>query len=185
MHSNNYTLGFVFIVTLILGTMLSFTKDSVKVLQEQNLKADVQKTILRSLNFDESFVIADVPGIIEGASEGTGLGIAFLKHLSRTRLLLHLVDLGQDITGVETAIEIRKLELDLYKFSDELSKKERWMVFNKTDLISDVDAKSKMIIDELEWTGPIYQVSAATGENIDSLIKDVMYRLKELEEEES
>ena len=137
------------------------------------------------LNFDESFVIADVPGIIEGASEGTGLGIAFLKHLSRTRLLLHLVDLGQDITGVETAIEIRKLELELDKFSDELSKKERWMVFNKTDLISDVDAKSKMIIDELEWTGPIYQVSAATGENIDSLIKDVMYRLKEIEEGKS
>ena len=96
---------------------------------------------LPSLNFDESFVIADVPGIIEGASEGTGLGIAFLKHLSRTRLLLHLVDLGEDITGVETAIEIRKLELELDKFSDELSKKERWMVFNKTDLISDVDAK--------------------------------------------
>jgi len=99
--------------------------------------------------------------------------------------LLHLVDLGQDLTGVETAIEIRKLELELDKFSDELSTKERWMVFNKTDLISDVDAKSKMIIDELEWTGPIYQVSAATGENIDSLIKDVMYRLQELEEVES
>ena len=108
-----------------------------------------------------------------------------MKHLSRTRLLLHLVDLGQDITGVETAIEIRKLELELDKFSDELSKKERWMVFNKTDLISDVDAKSKVIIDELEWTEPIYQVSAATGENLDSLIKDVMYRLQELEEGES
>ena len=59
MHSNNYTLGFVFIVTLILGTMLSFTKDSVKVLQEQNLKADVQKTILRSLNFDESLLLTN------------------------------------------------------------------------------------------------------------------------------
>ncbi len=59
MHSNNYTLGFVFIVTLILGTMLSFTKDSVKVLQEQNLKADVQKTILRSLNFDESLLLSN------------------------------------------------------------------------------------------------------------------------------
>ena len=59
MHSNNYTLGFVFIVTLILGTMLSYTKDSVKVLQEQNLKADVQKTILRSLNFDESLLLTN------------------------------------------------------------------------------------------------------------------------------
>ena len=136
------------------------------------------------LNFDESFVIADVPGIIEGASEGTGLGIAFLKHLSRTRLLLHLVDLGQNIPAKETATEIKKLELELDKFSNELSKKERWMVFNKTDLISNVEEKSKLIIDDLEWQGPIYKVSAATGENMDSLIRDIMYRLKELNDEE-
>jgi len=136
------------------------------------------------LNFDESFVIADVPGIIEGASEGTGLGIAFLKHLSRTRLLLHLVDLGQNISAKETATEIKKLELELDKFSNELSKKERWMVFNKTDLISNVEEKSGLIIDELEWQGPIYRVSAATGENMDSLMRDIMYRLKELNDEE-
>ena len=135
------------------------------------------------LNFDESFVIADVPGIIEGASEGTGLGIAFLKHLSRTRLLLHLVDIGQNISAKETATEIKKLELELEKFSNELSKKERWMVFNKTDLISNVEEKSKLIIDDLEWQGPIYKVSAATGENMDSLIRDIMYRLKELNDE--
>ena len=136
------------------------------------------------LNFDESFVIADVPGIIEGASEGTGLGIAFLKHLSRTRLLLHLVDLGQNISAKETATEIKKLELELDKFSNELSKKERWMVFNKTDLISNVEEKSKLIIDDLEWQGPIYRISAATGENMDSLIRDIMYRLRELNDEE-
>ena len=136
------------------------------------------------LNFDESFVIADVPGIIEGASEGTGLGIAFLKHLSRTRLLLHLVDIGQNISAKETATEIKKLELELDKFSNELTKKERWMVFNKTDLISNVEEKSKLIIDDLEWQGPIYKVSAATGENMDSLITDIMYRLKELNDEE-
>ena len=136
------------------------------------------------LNFDESFVIADVPGIIEGASEGTGLGIAFLKHLSRTRLLLHLVDIGQNIPAKETATEIKKLELELDKFSNELSKKERWMVFNKTDLISNVEEKSKLIIDDLEWQGPIYKVSAATGENMDSLMRDIMYRLKELNDEE-
>ena len=136
------------------------------------------------LNFDESFVIADVPGIIEGASEGTGLGIAFLKHLSRTRLLLHLVDLGQNISAKEIVTEIKKLELELDKFSNELSKKERWMVFNKTDLISNVEEKSKLIIDDLEWQGPIYKVSAATGENMDSLMRDIMYRLKELNDEE-
>ena len=135
------------------------------------------------LNFDESFVIADVPGIIEGASDGTGLGIAFLKHLSRTRLLLHLVDLGQNIPAKETATQIKKLELELDKFSNELSKKERWMVFNKTDLISNVEEKSKLIIDDLEWQGPIYRISAATGENMDSLIRDIMYRLKELNDE--
>ena len=136
------------------------------------------------LNFDESFVIADVPGIIEGASEGTGLGIAFLKHLSRTRLLLHLVDIGQNMPAKETATEIKKLELELDKFSNELSKKERWMVFNKTDLISNVEEKSKLIIDDLEWQGPIYRISAATGENMDSLIRDIMYRLRELNDEE-
>ena len=135
------------------------------------------------LNFDESFVIADVPGIIEGASEGTGLGISFLKHLSRTRLLLHLVDIGQNISAKESAIEIRKLELELDKFSNELSKKERWMVFNKIDLISDADEKSELITDELEWNGPIHLVSAATGENMDSLMKDILHRIQELDED--
>ena len=135
------------------------------------------------LNFDESFVIADVPGIIEGASEGTGLGISFLKHLSRTRLLLHLVDIGQNISAKESAIEIRKLELELDKFSNELSKKERWMVFNKIDLISDADEKSKLITDELEWNGPIHLVSAATGENMDSLMRDILHRIQELDED--
>ena len=135
------------------------------------------------LNFDESFVIADVPGIIEGASEGTGLGISFLKHLSRTRLLLHLVDIGQNISAKESAIEIRKLELELDKFSNELSKKERWMVFNKIDLISDADEKSELITDELEWNGPIHLVSAATGENMDSLMRDILHRIQELGED--
>ena len=135
------------------------------------------------LNFDESFVIADVPGIIEGASEGTGLGISFLKHLSRTRLLLHLVDIGQNISAKESAIEIRKLELELDKFSNELSKKERWMVFNKIDLISDADEKSELIANELEWNGPIHLVSAATGENMDSLMKDILHRIQELDED--
>ena len=135
------------------------------------------------LNFDESFVIADVPGIIEGASEGTGLGISFLKHLSRTRLLLHLVDIGQNISVKESAIEIRKLELELDKFSNELSKKERWMIFNKIDLISDADEKSELITDELEWNGPIHLVSAATGENMDSLMRDILHRIQELDED--
>ena len=135
------------------------------------------------LNFDESFVIADVPGIIEGASEGTGLGISFLKHLSRTRLLLHLVDIGQNISAKESAIEIRKLELELDKFSNELSKKERWMVFNKIDLISDADEKSELITGELEWNGPIHLVSAATGENMDSLMRDILHRIQELDED--
>ena len=135
------------------------------------------------LNFDESFVIADVPGIIEGASEGTGLGISFLKHLSRTRLLLHLVDIGQNISAKESAIEIRKLELELDKFSNELSKKERWMVFNKIDLISDADEKSELITDELEWKGPIHLVSAANGENMDSLMRDILHRIQELDED--
>jgi GTP-binding protein len=135
------------------------------------------------LSFDKSFVIADVPGIIEGASQGIGLGIAFLKHLSRTSLLLHLVDLGQDFSVKESANEIRKLEFELEKFSNELSEKERWMIFNKTDLISDWEKKSQLILNELEWKGQTYQVSAATGDGLDALIKGVMIRLQEMEEE--
>jgi len=134
------------------------------------------------LSFDKSFVIADVPGIIEGASEGIGLGISFLKHLSRTSLLLHLVDLGQDVSVKESANEIRKLEFELEKFSNELSEKERWMIFNKTDLISDWEKKSQLILDELEWKGQTHQVSAATGDGLDALVKDVMIRLQEMEE---
>ena len=134
------------------------------------------------LSFDKSFVIADVPGIIEGASEGIGLGIAFLKHLSRTSLLLHLVDLGQDISVKESANEIKKLEFELEKFGNELSQKERWLIFNKTDLISDWEKKSQLILNQLEWKGKTHQVSAATGDGLDTLVKDVMIRLQEMDE---
>ena len=97
--------------------------------------------------------------------------------------MLHLVDIGQNISAKESAIEIRKLELELDKFSNEHSKKERWMVFNKIDLISDADEKSELITDELEWKGPIHLVSAATGENMDSLMKDILHRIQELDED--
>jgi GTP-binding protein len=93
------------------------------------------------------------------------------------------VDLGQDISVKESANEIRKLELELEKFSNELSEKERWMIFNKTDLISDWEKKSQLILDELKWKGQTHQISAATGDGLDTLVKDVMIRLQEMEEE--
>ena len=136
------------------------------------------------INHDESFVIADVPGIIEGASEGIGLGISFLKHLSRTRLLLHLVDISQNSSSDETTSEIRTLEIELEKFSEDLHQKERWLIFNKIDLINRESRKAIEILDQLEWSGPSYEISAATGEGLDQLIKDVMYRLNDLNREE-
>jgi GTP-binding protein len=109
----------------------------------------------------KSFVIADIPGLIEGASEGAGLGIRFLKHLARTRLLLHLVDMAPlDDTSAPDAAEV--IVNELTKFSPSLAERDRWLVLNKCDQIleEEHDARVKEIVDRLEWTGPVYVISA-------------------------
>jgi GTP-binding protein len=110
---------------------------------------------------EKSFVIADIPGLIEGAAEGAGLGIQFLKHLARTGILLHLVDIAPPDGGdpVDSAKAIVK---ELKKFSPELAKKERWLVFNKIDLLpeEELKEKSKDIIKRLKWKGKVFQISA-------------------------
>jgi len=116
---------------------------------------------------DSSFVVADIPGLIEGAADGAGLGHQFLRHLSRTRLLLHLVDLApleEPDDPVRTIVrDIRAIAAELKKYDESLHRKARWLVFNKVDLAEDADARIARILRSLRWTRPWYAVSALTG----------------------
>jgi len=130
--------------------------------------------------------MADIPGLIEGAAEGHGLGVRFLKHLSRTRVLLHLIDVMpiDESDPVEGAISIVK---ELKKHSEVLYDKERWLVLNKTDLLpeSDVDEHCDAIVKGLDWKGPVFRISAATGTGTRALASDIMNHLERLREEEA
>ena len=133
----------------------------------------------------QSFVMADIPGLIEGASEGAGLGIQFLKHLQRTRLLLHVVDIAPMDSNVEPASEIKALARELDKFSEELSEKTRWLVINKIDLLNDEDlaAARERLLGDLGWSGPVFEVSAATGQGTEALGQAVMQQLELIDQE--
>ena len=128
----------------------------------------------------QSFVMADIPGLIEGASEGAGLGIQFLKHLQRTGLLLHLVDIAPIDPDVEPADEVKAIASELVKFSAELADKPRWLVINKIDLLSDEDlpVARDMLLEALQWSGPAFEVSAATGAGTEELAQAVMQQLE-------
>jgi GTP-binding protein len=132
-----------------------------------------------------SFVVADIPGLIEGASEGAGLGIRFLRHLTRNRILLHLVDVAP-WDGTEPAENALSIVRELEHFSPALARRERWLVLNKTDLIDDeiLQQRRKEIIDILDWTGPVYEVSAISAEGTERLCADIMVRLEALREDE-
>ncbi len=128
----------------------------------------------------KSFVMADIPGLIEGAAEGAGLGIRFLKHLQRTRLLLHLVDiapLDPDADPVEGA---RAIVGELRKFSPALAKKKRWLVLNKIDLLppEERDRRCAEIVRRLRFRGPVFRTSGATGEGTRELCQAVMRHLE-------
>jgi GTP-binding protein len=134
----------------------------------------------------QSFVMADIPGLIEGASDGAGLGIQFLKHLQRTRLLLHLVDIAPVDPDADPAKEVRAIAKELEKFSDELADKPRWLIINKIDLLApeDLEVAREMLMDELDWDGPVFAVSAATGTGTDALGHAVIQALESFEEED-
>ena len=133
-----------------------------------------------------SFVVADIPGLIEGAAEGAGLGIRFLKHLVRTRLLLHLVDVAP-YDGSSPADAVRAIEHELEKFSETLANRPRWLVLNKVDMVAeeDRDAHCQAIVDELGWEGPVFWISALSGEGTKSLAQAVMRWIEEQAEEEA
>jgi GTP-binding protein len=114
---------------------------------------------------DQSFVVADIPGLIEGAAEGAGLGVQFLKHLARTSLLLHLVDVAP-MDGTDPVEQVRAIEGELGRFDPELLARPRWLVLNKMDLVApeERDALAKGIIERLQWAAPWFAVSAANRE---------------------
>ncbi len=129
----------------------------------------------------KSFVIADIPGVIEGAAEGAGLGIQFLKHLSRTSLLLHLVDVAPMDENDDPVHSIRIIENELKKFGDELEQRERWLVLNKIDLLppDEQQERCEAIIKRLNWKGKFFSISAATGLNTKDLTYQIMQYLDE------
>src|SRR3990170_1716275 len=112
---------------------------------------------------EASFVIADIPGLIEGAAEGAGLGHQFLRHLSRTRLLLHLVDIAPLDPDADPARDARALALELKKYDASLYRKARWLVFNKADLAPDADARIARLLRALRWKRPWFKVSALSS----------------------
>ena len=124
---------------------------------------------------DKSFVIADIPGLIEGAAEGAGLGVQFLKHVARTRLLLHMVDIAPMDGETDPVEQIRVIENELKGFDPELLERERWLVFNKIDLIAPEEREkaAKAIVRKLKWKGPWYLVSAIARENTWPICLDI------------
>ncbi len=135
-----------------------------------------------SVDDQRSFVIADIPGVIEGAAEGAGLGLQFLKHLARTRLLMHLVDV-KPYESMESPVEAaQKIIKEIEKWSDDLANKPRWLILNKIDRLQgeeDQQAYCQAIVDELDWSGPVYQISALKSEGTRTLMFDIMAFLEQ------
>ena len=129
----------------------------------------------------QSFVMADIPGLIEGAAEGAGLGIQFLRHLSRTSLLLHVVDIAPMAEENEPVKAIHTIEAELEKYSDELAQYPRWLVLNKIDVlpVEEREKRCQEIVDALNWTAPVFRISAATGEGTQDLCFQIMQYLDE------
>jgi GTP-binding protein len=133
-----------------------------------------------------SFVMADIPGLIEGAAEGAGLGIQFLRHLQRNRVLLHLVDISPPDPEADPVADVKAIAAELKKFSADLAKKERWLVLNKMDLLPalEADKRCKDIVRRLRWKGPVFRISAIARDGTEQLCQAVMTRLEQLAREE-
>jgi GTP-binding protein len=129
---------------------------------------------------EQSFVVADVPGLIEGASDGAGLGHLFLRHLQRTRLLLHIVDMAPFDEGVDPVAQAKSIVAELKKYDQALYEKPRWLVLNKLDMV-DADeraARVKDFVKRFKYKGPVFEISALTHEGCDTLIKAVYQHIK-------
>ena len=124
---------------------------------------------------DRSFVVADIPGLIEGASEGAGLGHQFLRHLQRTRLLLHMVDLAPFDENVDPVAQAKAIVKELRKYDEALYEKPRWLVLNKLDMVpaDEREARVKDFVKRLRWKGPVFQVSALTREGLEPMVQAI------------
>ena len=127
----------------------------------------------------QSFVIADIPGLIEGAAEGAGLGHQFLRHLQRTGLLLHLVDLAPFDDATDPVAEAKAIVNELAKYDEALHAKPRWLVLNKLDMLDDDTRKQRVadFIKRFKWKGPVFEISALTGQGCETLIYTIYQHL--------
>jgi GTP-binding protein len=137
-----------------------------------------------SVESHRSFVIADIPGIIEGAAEGAGLGIQFLKHISRTRLLLHLVDAAPFDTTHDPVEDVRTIEREMERFNPELMGFQRWLVLNKIDLLPEADCTARCddIVARLNWEGPVFRISAIHKQGTQELCYKIMEYIEQRKE---
>lgn len=133
-----------------------------------------------SVESERSFVLADIPGLIEGASGGAGLGTRFLRHLARTRLLLHLVDLAP-VDEHDVAGDVRTVEAELRGFSEDLADRPRWLVLNKIDALDEQERslRRRRLLEDLGWEAPVFEISAVSGEGCGHLSRCVMGFLDE------
>ena len=129
---------------------------------------------------EQSFVVADVPGLIEGASEGAGLGHQFLRHLQRTRLLLHLVDIAPFDEGVDPVAQAKAIVAELKKYDQALYDKPRWLVLNKLDMVAAVEREKRVkdFIKRMKYKGPVFEISALTREGCEHLVQAVYQHIK-------
>jgi GTP-binding protein len=137
------------------------------------------------VSHEKSFVIADIPGLIEGAADGAGLGVQFLRHLQRTRLLLHIVDLAPFDANVDPVKEARAIVKELNKYDETLFEKPRWLVLNKLDMVPEAerDARVKAFIRRFAWKGPVFCISGLTHAGCDDLVKEIYEHLATLSQQ--
>ena len=133
-----------------------------------------------SVQKHRSFVVADIPGLIEGAADGAGLGIRFLKHLARCRILLHVVDVAP-FDESDPVASAKAIIAELEQFSSALASRDRWLILNKVDLLPEEqqDAVCQHIINALNWTGPVYRIAAISKEGTETLCHDIMRFIEE------
>ncbi len=129
---------------------------------------------------EQSFVVADLPGLIEGASEGAGLGHLFLRHLQRTRLLLHMVDVAPFDDAVDPVAQAKAIVAELKKYDPKLHAKPRWLVLNKLDMVDNDDraALVKDFIKRFKYKGPVFEISALTREGCEPLVQAIYRHIK-------
>ena len=132
---------------------------------------------------ERSFVVADIPGLIEGASEGAGLGHQFLRHLQRTRLLLHIVDAAPFDDSVDPVAQAKAIVAELKKYDPKLHAKPRWLVFNKLDMVplEERDARIKDYVRRLRWKGPVFGISALAREGLQPLLERIQNHIADLQ----